>query len=137
MRAGRKYGAMVGMTPTVTGPDAEDCLSVTSSLAARSSLRIVRARGRKSCPKSVSLTARPSRSKRRTPSSSSSLMICCESEGWATCSRSAAREQVAQPSLSQQIIKLEEELGVRLFDRLGRAVKLTDLGQLFLPRART
>jgi LysR family hydrogen peroxide-inducible transcriptional activator len=50
--------------------------------------------------------------------------------------RAAEREQVAQPSLSQQIMKLEEELGVRLFDRLGRAVRLTDLAQLFLPRAR-
>jgi LysR family hydrogen peroxide-inducible transcriptional activator len=50
--------------------------------------------------------------------------------------RAAEREQVAQPSLSQQVIKLEEELGVRLFDRLGRTVRLTDLGQLFLPRAR-
>lgn len=50
--------------------------------------------------------------------------------------RAAEREQVAQPSLSQQVIKLEEELGIRLFDRLGRTVRLTDIGQIFLPRAR-
>jgi LysR family hydrogen peroxide-inducible transcriptional activator len=33
-------------------------------------------------------------------------------------------------------MKLEDELGARLFDRLGRSVRLTDLGKAFLPRAR-
>jgi len=43
---------------------------------------------------------------------------------------------VSQPSLSQQILKLEDELGVRLFDRLGRTIRLTNSGEAFLPRAR-
>jgi LysR family transcriptional regulator, hydrogen peroxide-inducible genes activator len=51
-------------------------------------------------------------------------------------SRAAEQSHVAQPSLSQQIAKLENELGARLFDRLGRSVRLTDLGKAFLPRAR-
>lgn len=49
--------------------------------------------------------------------------------------RAAENEHVAQPSLSQQIRKLEDELGTRLFDRLGRAVRLTQFGQALLPRA--
>jgi LysR family hydrogen peroxide-inducible transcriptional activator len=52
-------------------------------------------------------------------------------------SRAAEHCHVAQPSLSQQIAKLEEELGTRLFDRLGRSVRLTDAGRTFLPHART
>jgi LysR family hydrogen peroxide-inducible transcriptional activator len=51
-------------------------------------------------------------------------------------SRAAEQSHVSQPSLSQQILKLEAELGARLFDRLGRSIRLTDVGKTFLPRAR-
>jgi LysR family hydrogen peroxide-inducible transcriptional activator len=46
--------------------------------------------------------------------------------------RAAQHEHIAQPS---QVRKLEDELGSRLFDRLGRTVRLTQLGEAFLPRA--
>ena len=42
---------------------------------------------------------------------------------------------VAQPSLSQQIRKLEEELGQALFERLGRRVRLTAAGHVLYERA--
>jgi LysR family hydrogen peroxide-inducible transcriptional activator len=50
-------------------------------------------------------------------------------------SRAAEQCRVAQPSLSQQIQKLEEELGERLFDRMKRQTKLTPHGEAFLRRA--
>lgn len=50
-------------------------------------------------------------------------------------SRAAEQCHVAQPSLSQQIQKLEDELGERLFDRMKREVKLTSHGEAFLRRA--
>lgn len=50
-------------------------------------------------------------------------------------SRAAEQCHVAQPSLSQQIQKLEDELGERLFDRLKREAKLTTHGEAFLRRA--
>ncbi|MGH7086256.1 MAG: LysR family transcriptional regulator [Acetobacteraceae bacterium] len=52
-----------------------------------------------------------------------------------TFTRAAEVEHVAQPSLSQQILKLEAELGSRLFDRLPRSARLTVFGAAFLPKA--
>src|ERR1700704_2496415 len=43
---------------------------------------------------------------------------------------------VSQPSLSEGIRRLETELGVRLFDRIGRAVAVTDAGRAFEGPAR-
>ncbi len=49
----------------------------------------------------------------------------------------AAKELfITQPSLSQQIIKLEKELGVRLFERNGNTVILTKVGENFIQDAK-
>ena len=50
--------------------------------------------------------------------------------------RAAERCFVAQPSLSQQIQKLERLVKKPLFDRLGKRVKLTEAGETLLGRAR-
>jgi LysR family hydrogen peroxide-inducible transcriptional activator len=65
------------------------------------------------------------------------LRYVCAIAETGSFSRAAERCQVAQPSLSQQVSKLEDELGTRLFDRLPRSVRLTDAGRTFLPHART
>ncbi len=49
--------------------------------------------------------------------------------------RAAEKCLVAQPSLSQQIIKLEKELGQKLIERLNRGIRLTDAGRIFYERA--
>src|SRR6266481_3069744 len=64
------------------------------------------------------------------------LRYFCAIADTSSFSRAAQQSHVSQPSLSQQIGKLEDELGARLFDRLGRTVRLTELGRAFLPRAR-
>ena len=43
---------------------------------------------------------------------------------------------VSQPAVSRQIRNLEDELGVQLFERTGKSVRLTDAGLLFLKEAR-
>jgi LysR family transcriptional regulator, hydrogen peroxide-inducible genes activator len=50
--------------------------------------------------------------------------------------RAADKVNISQPSLSQQIINLEREIGHRLFHRLGRKAVLTEAGIVFLERAR-
>jgi len=50
-------------------------------------------------------------------------------------SRAAEQCHVSQPSLSQQILKLEDDLGERLFDRMKRMAKLTPHGEAFLRHA--
>lgn len=50
--------------------------------------------------------------------------------------RGSERCFVSQPSLSQQIAKLEHELGHKLFHRLGRSAVPTEAGHLLLERAR-
>lgn len=50
--------------------------------------------------------------------------------------RAAEQCGVTQPTLSMQILKLEEELGVRLFDRSKQPVEPTDVGHLVIEQAR-
>ena len=50
--------------------------------------------------------------------------------------RAATRVSLSQPALSRQVRALEAELGVRLFDRAGRRVRLTPEGEDLLERGR-
>src|SRR3981081_2084310 len=50
--------------------------------------------------------------------------------------RAAAREHIAQPALSQQIRRLEEEVGLALVERTTRRVSMTDAGELLVARGR-
>lgn len=50
--------------------------------------------------------------------------------------RAAARLHLSQPAVSRQLQALESDLGVPLFDRIGRRVQLTSEGEDLLRRSR-
>ena len=50
--------------------------------------------------------------------------------------RAAAREHIAQPALSQQIRRLEQEVGLSLVERTTRRVTVTEAGRALVARAR-
>lgn len=61
------------------------------------------------------------------------FVVIAESGGFA---RSEGQLHVSQPAASRQILALEAELGIPLFDRIGRRIKLTSEGEDLLRRGR-
>jgi LysR family hydrogen peroxide-inducible transcriptional activator len=60
------------------------------------------------------------------------LRYFCAAAETGSFTRGAHRERVTQPTLSQQLLKLENELGTKLFDRRQHHVELTTSGRTFL-----
>jgi DNA-binding transcriptional LysR family regulator len=54
----------------------------------------------------------------------------------ATMMQAAEKVFVTQSTLSHQLAQLETELGVKLFERIGRGLKLSDSGKEYLGYAR-
>ena len=53
-----------------------------------------------------------------------------------TVSKAAVRLRIGQPALSRQIADLQQELGLKLFDRVGRGLGLTAEGEQLLSDCR-
>jgi DNA-binding transcriptional LysR family regulator len=54
-----------------------------------------------------------------------------------TVSKAAVQLRIAQPALSRQLAELERELGIKLFERVGRRLLLTSVGEQLLSNCRT
>jgi LysR family transcriptional regulator, hydrogen peroxide-inducible genes activator len=64
------------------------------------------------------------------------LRYFCAAAETGSFTRGARRERVTQPTLSQQLLKLENELGTKLFDRGHHRIRLTSSGRTFLRSAK-
>ncbi|MBT3180901.1 MAG: LysR family transcriptional regulator, partial [Deltaproteobacteria bacterium] len=62
------------------------------------------------------------------------IFIAIAETGSAT--KAAERMNMTQPGVSQHLAKLEEHLGSRLFDRIGKHLELSNFGRSFLERSR-
>ena len=62
------------------------------------------------------------------------FLVAAETENFSETGRIL---QISQPAVSAHIQSLEQRLNTRLFDRVGRNIKLNEAGELLLPRART
>src|SRR4029453_8860575 len=56
--------------------------------------------------------------------------------GTETVSRPALKLPISQPAVSRQIRDLEDELGLALLKRVGKSVRLTEAGRVFLTERR-
>ena len=67
------------------------------------------------------------------PTNLAAFVAIAEAGGFSAAAR---RLHLTQPAVSKRVALLEEQLRLRLFDRLGRQVVLTEAGEALLPRAR-
>jgi len=63
------------------------------------------------------------------------LQYFVEVARWRSFTKAAQALYVTQPTISKMIKNLEEELGVELFDRVGKRIELTDAGSVLLAQA--
>ncbi|KIL40271.1 LysR family transcriptional regulator [Gordoniibacillus kamchatkensis] len=63
------------------------------------------------------------------------LQYFLEAARWKSFTKAAQALYITQPTISKMIKNLEEELGVALFDRIGKRIELTDAGSVLLTQA--